>query len=149
MYLLWWTLYVFHSLKKLHCLFFYYVYLLFIDWWFPYNIGLISVTHQHELAIGVHTSSPFWISLPPPTPSHPSRLSQSPSLGSLSHIAHSHWLPIYICWCICFHAALSIHPTLSFLPLTLVRKCSLCLCLHGCPANRFISTIFLDSICMC
>ena len=36
--------------------------------------------------------SPSWALLPPPTPSFPSRLSQSPSLSSLSHIANSHWL---------------------------------------------------------
>ena len=38
-------------------------------------------------------------------------------------------------------------PTLSF-P-SYVHKSSLCLRLHCCPANRFISTIFLDSIYMC
>ena len=43
-----------------------------------YNVGLISVIHQHELTIGVHTSPPFWISLPPPAHSHPSKLLQSP-----------------------------------------------------------------------
>ena len=32
--------------------------------------------------------------LPPPTPSHPSRLLQSPHLSSLSHTANSHWLSI-------------------------------------------------------
>ena len=38
---------------------------------------LVSAIHQHESAIGVHMSPPSWTSLPPPTPSHPSRLSQS------------------------------------------------------------------------
>ena len=33
-------------------------------------------------------------SLPPPTPSHPSRLSQSMALSSLSHTASSHWLSV-------------------------------------------------------
>ena len=39
----------------------------------------------------------------------------------------------------------------SYCPLLLlpcVKVCSLCLCLHCCPANKFISTIFLDSIYM-
>ena len=35
-----------------------------IDWWLLYNSGLISATHQHEVAIDVHTSPPSW------TPSH-------------------------------------------------------------------------------
>ena len=63
----------------------------------------------------------------PPTfhPSHPSRLLQSPSLSSLSHIANSHWLSILhmIVW---FHATLSICPTFCFLPT--VHKCVLYVC---------------------
>ena len=39
---------------------------------------LVSAIHQHESAIGTHLSPPSWTSLPPPTPSHPSRLSPSP-----------------------------------------------------------------------
>ena len=38
---------------------------------------------------------PPWTSLPPPTPSHPSRLSQSTGLSSLIHTANSHWLSIF------------------------------------------------------
>ena len=47
-------------------------------------------------AIGTPVSPPFWTSslnLPPsPSPSHPSRLSQSPCLSSLGHTANSCWL---------------------------------------------------------
>ena len=43
-----------------------------------YNIVLVSTIHQHESAIGIHMSLPFRTCLPPPAPSHPSRLSQSP-----------------------------------------------------------------------
>ena len=35
-----------------------------------------------------------WPSLPPPTPCHHSKLSQSTYLSSLSHTANSHWLSI-------------------------------------------------------
>ena len=42
-----------------------------------YNVVLLSAIHWHESATGIHMSSPLWISLPTPTPSHPSRLSQS------------------------------------------------------------------------
>ena len=72
-------------------------YLFLIDWWWVYDIGLLSVIHQHELTLGVHLSPPSWISPRPPAHSHPSRLLQSPSLSSLSHIANSHWLSIYVC----------------------------------------------------
>ena len=58
------------------------------------NIVLVFAVHQHESAIGTHMSSPSWNSLPQPTPPHPSRLSQSSSLSSLSHRANSHWLSV-------------------------------------------------------
>ena len=45
----------------------------------------------------------------------------------------------------CYALNLS-HP---FLPLLCPQVSSLCLCLYFCPANRFISTSFLDSIYMC
>ena len=59
-----------------------------------YNIVLVHAIHQHESAIGIPMSPPFWTSLPLPTASQPSRLSQSPGLSSLSHPANSHWLSI-------------------------------------------------------
>ena len=45
---------------------------------------LVSVIHQHESAIGIHISPSTWTSLPPPTPSHPSWLSQSSGLSPTS-----------------------------------------------------------------
>ena len=42
-----------------------------------YSIGLVSATHPYESAIGIHMPPPSWTSLPSPTPSHPSRFSQS------------------------------------------------------------------------
>ena len=71
-------------------------YLFLIGWWLVYNIDLISVIHQHELTIGVHTSPHSWVSLPPPAHSYPFRLLQSPSFSSRNHTANSHWLSIYI-----------------------------------------------------
>ena len=38
---------------------------------------IVFVIHQHELALGIHVSPPSWTLLPPPSPSYPSRLSQS------------------------------------------------------------------------
>ena len=55
---------------------------------------LFSVKPQHESAIGIHISLPFWTFLPPPSPSHPSRLIKSPCLSFLSHTANSCWLSI-------------------------------------------------------
>ena len=42
---------------------------------------------QHESATGICVSHPSWTSLPPPTPSYPSKLSQSTGLSSLCYIA--------------------------------------------------------------
>ena len=59
-----------------------------------YRILLFSVKPQHESAIGIHTSPPF-LKLPPsPSPSHPSRLIQSPWLSFMSHATNSPWLSI-------------------------------------------------------
>ena len=44
--------------------------------------------------------------------------------------------------------SLSMGPTLSS-PDLCPQVCGLPLCLCLCPANRFISSIFLDSVCMC
>ena len=111
-----------------------------------YNIVLASATHQHESAIGIHMSPPSWtLLLPSPIPSHPSRLSQSTGLSSLCHIENSHSLSI-------LHMVMSMFPCYSLnlshslLPPLCPQVCSLYLRLHCCPANRFISTIFLDSI---
>ena len=50
---------------------------------------------------------------------------------------------VYICQCY------PLHSTNPLLPLLCLQVCSPRLCLYSCPANRFISTIFLDSIYMC
>ena len=57
---------------------------------------LVPAIHQHESAIGIPMSPPSWTSLPLPTASQPSSLSQSLCLSSLSHTANSHWLSILI-----------------------------------------------------
>ena len=51
-----------------------------------------AIAFSDESAIGIHISSPFSNSLPSPSPSHLSKLIQSPCLSFLSHTANSHWL---------------------------------------------------------
>ena len=48
--------------------------------------------------------------------------------------------------CMYVSTALSIHPTF---PQLCPHICALCLSLYSCPANRFTSTIFLDSTYVC
>ena len=81
------------------------------------------------------------------SPSHPSRLSRSRCLSSPSCSADSHCYLFYT-WCTCLRYRLhTSHPLPPCLPHPWV--CPLCLFLHCCSENNFISTIFLDSIYMC
>ena len=99
-----------------------------------------------------HTST--WIShrytnvssLPSPTSSPPLGC-QSTWLSSPWHTASSYWLsiPCILMYKFPYHSLLSPHPVL---PTLCPQACSLYLRFHCCLANRFISTIFPDSIYM-
>ena len=52
---------------------------------------MVSAIHQHQSATGAHVLPRSW-NPPSPSPSHPSRPSESTS--SLSHTVTSHWLSI-------------------------------------------------------
>ena len=111
-----------------------------------YNIVLVSAIHQHESATG-YTYVPSLLNLPRTSdPTVPlSGCHRTPGLNSLHHTANSHWLAVlnmvmYMFQCHSFNLSHPLLPTLG------PQVCSLCLHLHCCPANRFISTIFLDSI---
>ena len=57
-----------------------------LQYWLGFCLITTWISHRY-------TYVPSLLNLPPtPTPSHSSRLSQSTSLGSLSHTANSHWL---------------------------------------------------------
>ena len=107
-----------------------------------------SAVPWSESAVGIHTSPPFWTSLPPTPASHPSRASQSMELGSLCYKEGSHELSIlHMVVHIYASATLPIPPPPS--PHLLHDPCphvhSLHLHLHSWPANRFPWTVFLDS----
>ena len=76
---------------------------------------LVSAKHQHESAIGVCKSPPSWTSLSSPSSSHPSRLSQSPCLSSLSHTANSPRLSI-LHMVVYMFPSFSLHSSHSLLP---------------------------------
>ena len=84
-----------HSTKAsiLQCSVFFLIYFLLKDNCFT-EFCCFSVKPQHESAICIHISPPFWSSLSSPSPSHPSRLIQSPWLSFLGHAANSHWLSV-------------------------------------------------------
>jgi len=75
--------------------------------------GLHAV--QRTLSQGTHRSPPSRTSLPPPIPSHPSTLLQSPGLSSLSHTANSAWLSI-LCVVVCMFPGYSLHSSHPLLP---------------------------------
>ena len=87
-----------------------------------YNIMLASAIKQCESIISIHMSPLSGVSLPPLTPSHPSRLSQSTRLNTLCHTASSHKLSIvYVVMCMsqCYSFNLwrrQWHPTPVLLP---------------------------------
>ena len=94
-----------------------------------------------------YTYIPSLLSLPPNSTSHPSRSSQSSRLGSLCCTATSHQPSTlhkieYICQCYFLHLSHSLPPPLC------PQVHSLHLHIHSFPANRFINTIFLNSIYM-
>ena len=88
-------------------------------------------------------SFPSWTSLPSPTPSHPSRLSQRSDLISVHNTANSHWLSVLHMIIYMFQCS-SLNSSHPLLPPLCPQVCSLCLCLFCCPANSFISIIFLE-----
>ena len=59
---------------------------------------LVSVIHQHELAMGIHMSRPSWISLPPLTPSHPTPLGCHTVLVWALESYNKFPLAIYFTW---------------------------------------------------
>ena len=58
--------------------------------------------HQHDSAIGIHMSPPSWSPLAPPSPPHPSRVSQSPSVCSPSDAEIPNGRLVYIRQCVCW-----------------------------------------------
>ena len=86
--------------------------------------------------------------LPTATPSHPSWFSQSSRSHPLCSTANPHWLYLLHMVTQMFHSY-SLGSSHPLLPLLCPRVCSVCLCLHSCCADMFISTVFLDSIYRC
>ena len=68
-----------------------------------------------------------WTSLPPPTPFHPSRLSQSTTLSDLSHTASCHWLSV-------------LHVVVNMFPILLSPF------VHLCPYTPVVTSLF--SMCI-
>ena len=108
-----------------------------------YCIGF--AIYQNESATGIHV---FPILNPPPSPFHPSGLSQCTAPSIQYHALKLDWqlvsyMIFYIFQC---HSPKSSHP----LPLPQSPKdCSMHQCLFCCLVYRVIVTIFLNSIYMC
>ena len=103
---------------------------------------LVSAIHQQESAVSIHMSPPPWTSLAHPATFYPSlyMVTKEPE--------NSHWLSVLCAVMFLFQrcSPSSSHP---LLPLPCPPVCSLCLCFHCLHANRFIHTIFLDSLYVC
>ena len=97
---------------------------------------LFSAIQQHESVIGIHMSPHSWTLVSPPTLLGCHRATD---WSFLHHPANFHRLSVS-------HMVIYVSMLLSIHPTHCVQVYSLCLCLHCCPADRLISTIFLDSI---
>ena len=108
-----------------------------------YNIVLVSAIHHQESAICIHMSLPFRTSLPPPTSSHLSRLSQSTRApySKFPLAIYFTYSNEYVSMLLCQLVPLSPSPTAST-GLSSISVSPLLLC------KRFLSTIFIDSIYM-
>ena len=79
-------------------------------------------------------------------PPHPTSLGCHRALGWVPCVTCKFPLALYFTYGKAY-VSIPLFPFVPpLLPLLFPQVCSLCLCLHCCPANRFISTIFLDSI---
>ena len=103
----------------------------------PCNIALASAVHQRESAIRIHVP-------PPLKPPSLWAVTEPWVLRPLSHTVSPHWLAV-------LHMAVYMLPCSSlYLSHPRLPSPASLLCLHllCCSVNRFISTIFLDSIYM-
>ena len=138
---LWLTVCPHCSVRFLTILFFKKATLFIFKGWLLYNIVLVSAIHQYESAIGLHMSPPARTSLP--TTTHPTPLGHhrapvwDPCIIQPIPTAHILYMVTYTFPYYSIHLS---HPLLSTL---CPQVCSPRSC---CPANKFISTIFLDSI---
>ena len=96
---------------------------------------------QRASAMCIHTFSPSWISVP--TPSHGSRSSQS---SRPTPLLYSGFPSSLSCTWKCMYVSATLSFSHPLLPAQCSQVCSLPLRLHSCPANRYINTIFLDSV---
>ena len=96
-----------------------------------------------------HTGPAWLLHMCPPsyTPPQPTRLSQSMGWAPCAHAAAALWLSILRTVVYMFQCC-SLSSSHPLLPSLCPQVCSLCLHLYSCPANKFISTTFLDSIYM-
>ena len=78
----------------------------FIGGPFLYNMVLVSAIHQHGSALCE--------TCPPSTTSLPSRLSQSPCVSSVSHMAHPPWSVLHVL--VCTFPCYSLHSSHLSLP---------------------------------
>ena len=109
-----------------------------------------SAVQQIESAIYFYISIyPLPLARPSHTaPPHPCRSSRSAGLNPCAVQQPPTSCLVYTWWCLSIRQRYSLSSPHPLLPLPCPQVHSLHLCLYSCPENRFISTVFLDSIYM-
>ena len=98
---------------------------------------------QHESAIGIRVCPPTWTSLPPPPPSHPSRLSRSTG----SELPDTQQIPTGCLFYIRMYVSVLLSPFVPPSPSPTVSASLFSVSASPLPpCKMFISTVFLDSI---
>ena len=121
---------------KDHCSLF--IYLLFLSvlglgCWVGFSLSCSEQGNQPQVPV----LRSLWA--PSKFPAHPALGVVTEQSGALCHTANAPRLSVYMRGSVCISTLCS-----QFISL----HCSLCLCLHSCHADSFISTIFLDSTWM-
>ena len=136
-----------HSLQSLERLYQqYFVSFGFCFYWniisFQWCIRFCCTTSWISHIYNIYTYIPSLLRFPPTSTPHPTVLEHRVELPVLHSDIPLALLHMVMYMLQCYSLDLS-HPLPSLLCL---QVCPLCLCLYSCPVNRFISTIFLDSM---
>ena len=106
-------------------------------WFLLYNSSNQPQAYKYPVPLGPPSHAALH---PIPLGHHRAELSSLCCAAASCQLSILHMV-MYMCG-----ASFSLNSSHPLLPLLCQQVCSQCLCLYACPTDRFIGTIFLDSI---